>query len=172
MRINKNLKRLIILIIVLIVAYFSKGTDDVDFFDSSPTETKVIRVLDGDTIEVQQGNTKEKVRLIGVDTPETKHPNKPVQYYGKEASNFTTSKLLGKTVYLEYDVTPKDKYGRSLAYVWLTPVKSDKRNMFNSILIMEGYAQVSTVPPNVKYVEYFKTYQKEARDKNKGLWDK
>lgn len=132
----------------------------------------VSRVVDGDTIEVINNDAKYKVRLIGVDTPETKHPKKGVEYYGKEASEFTKNALEGKIVYLEFDVGKQDRYKRLLAYVWLDEDETDIRKMFNSILLLEGYAQIMTVPPNVKYVEYFKEYQKEARELNKGLWAK
>lgn len=132
----------------------------------------VSRVVDGDTIEVINNESKYKVRLIGVDTPETKHPKKGVEYYGQEASDFTKNALEGRTVYLEFDIGKEDRYKRLLAYVWLSEDESNPRNMFNSILLLEGYAQIMTVPPNVKYVEYFKEYQKEARELNKGLWEK
>lgn len=132
----------------------------------------VSRVVDGDTIEVINNNAKYKVRLIGIDTPETKHPKKGIEYYGKEASDFTKNYLEGKTVYLEFDIGKQDRYQRLLAYVWLDEDETDIRKMFNSILLLEGYAQIMTVPPNIKYVEYFKEYQREARELNKGLWKK
>lgn len=146
--------------------------------DSSPIKTikvEVIRVVDGDTIEAKIGQVNEKIRLIGVDTPETKHPSKPVEYYGKEASNYTASKLSGKTIYLELDVQTRDKYGRMLAYVWLSAPsqvndKEIREKMFNAHLVLDGYAQLLTIPPAVKYVDYFTRYQREARDNNKGLW--
>ena len=133
-------------------------------------EAQVIKVTDGDTIQVLINNTKEKVRLIGVDTPETKHPKKGVQYYGKEASQFTKSQLEGRTVYLEFDVGQRDRYKRILAYVWLDPNETNPRAMFNSILLLEGYAQLMTIQPNVKYADLFKEYQREARENNRGLW--
>lgn len=77
------------------------------------------RVVDGDTIIVNIDGKKERVRLIGVDTPETKHPNKPVEYFGREASAFTKGMVEGKKVKLEYDWQRRDKYGRLLAYVYL-----------------------------------------------------
>lgn len=124
----------------------------------------VVRVVDGDTIEVMFQGKKEDVRLIGVDTPETVHPSKPVQPYGPEASAFTKSYLTGKQVGLEFDVEQRDKYGRLLAYVWID------NQMFNRVLVKEGYAQVATFPPNVKYVDDFKELQKEAREAKRGLW--
>lgn len=94
----------------------------------------VKRVIDGDTFVTDTG---QKVRLIGVDTPETVHPSKPVQFFGKEASNFTKSHLEGKTVQLEYDWQKTDKYNRTLAYVYLDST------FFNALLVQEGYAVAS-----------------------------
>lgn len=127
-------------------------------------QAKVIRVIDGDTIEVELNGKTEKVRLIGVDTPETVHPTIGEEKYGKEASNFTKSQLEGKQVTLEFDVQERDQYGRLLAYVWLGD------QLFNEILVREGYAQVSTFPPNVKYVDRFTKAQEEAREAGRGLW--
>lgn len=125
---------------------------------------KVIRAVDGDTLEVTLNGAKQKVRLIGIDTPETKKPNTPVMYYGKEASDYTKKRLEGKTVELEWDVDRKDQYDRLLAYVWIGD------EMFNRTLVQEGYARIATFPPNVKYVDLFKKDQEDARAKGKGLW--
>ena len=134
----------------------------------------VTRVVDGDTIVIDTG---EKVRFILVDTPETKHPNKGVEYFGKESSDFTTAQLEGKTVYLEKDVSETDKYGRLLRYVWTqrpstdTPTDEEiKSYCFNAVLLAEGYAQVATFPPDLKYVDIFRTMETAARDNNMGLW--
>ena len=141
------------------------------------TVATVTRHVDGDTVYVRLDGQEYKLRLIGVNTPETKHPQKGVEYYGKEASNFTKSKLLGKTVYLEKDVSETDKYGRLLRYIWLEPptklTKEEiKTKMFNAILVANGYAQVATYPPDVKYQDYFLEFEREARSKNIGLWGK
>jgi micrococcal nuclease len=127
-------------------------------------QVKVERVVDGDTFEIQRNGKKEKVRMIGVDTPETKKPGTPVMYYGKEASEYTKSRLEKKSVELEWDVDKTDQYGRFLAYVWIGD------ELFNRTLIQEGYARVYTFPPNVKYVDQFTKDQTEARKKQKGLW--
>jgi micrococcal nuclease len=127
-------------------------------------QVKVERVVDGDTLEIQLNGKKEKVRLIGVDTPETKKPNTPVMFYGEEASNYTKKRLEKKTVELEWDVDRKDQYDRLLAYVWI------EDELFNRTLVSEGYARIATFPPNVKYVDAFKKDQEEARKKQKGLW--
>lgn len=141
--------------------------------NSKYESAKVIRVVDGDTIIVDRGNGNEKVRLILVDTPETVHPIKGEELYGKEASNFTKSQLSNKTVYLEKDVSETDKYGRLLRYVWIdTPYNNDDLRIkcFNAILLANGFAQVSTFPPDVKYQEEFLNIQKEARNQGIGLW--
>jgi micrococcal nuclease len=122
----------------------------------------VKRVVDGDTFELTNG---EKVRLIGVDTPETVKPNTPVQPYGKEASDFTKKMLTGKKIRLETDVQERDKYGRILAYAYL-----EDGTFFNELLLREGYAQIMTVPPNVKYADHFRSVQQKAREQGKGLW--
>ena len=147
---------------------------------------KVERVVDGDTIIVSfifdDGSKylKERVRMLGVDTPETVHPTKPVQYYGKEASNFTKEHLTDKTIWLQTDVGVKDRYDRMLAYVWLKePSKKDlddesaiRKNMFNAQLLLGGYAQLMTVQPNSRYSNIFVHFQREARQEKRGLWGK
>jgi micrococcal nuclease len=142
---------------------------------ASLVETRVNRVIDGDTIEIIFDGKKESVRLIGVDTPETKHPTKGVQPYGPEASAYTKKALEGKRVWLEWDVEQRDRYGRLLAYVWTAQPTiindSEIRNkMFNAHMLLDGYAQLATFPPNVRYVERFRVYQSEARGANRGLW--
>jgi len=124
----------------------------------------VVSVVDGDTIKVALGDQIETVRMIGVDTPETVHPSRPVEPYGPEASAYTKQRLTGQKVRLEFDVEQRDHYGRLLAYVWLGD------EMFNATLLREGYAQLLTVPPNVKYVEQFRALQEEARAAGRGLW--
>ncbi|EGK06980.1 thermonuclease family protein [Kroppenstedtia eburnea] len=129
-------------------------------------EGRVIRVIDGDTAVIETGGKKEKVRFIGVNTPETNHPKIGVEYYGKEASNYTKDRLDGKEVRLELDVEKRDRYGRLLAYLWMGD------ELFNATLVKEGYARIMTVPPNVKYQETFLRLEREARKKDAGLWRK
>ncbi len=126
----------------------------------------VTKVVDGDTFWVDDGSEKgKKVRLIGVDTPETVHPTKGRESYGREASEFAKSLLSGKKVRLEFDVDSLDRYGRLLAYVYL------ENGLFvNAELVRKGYAQVATFPPNVKYAEHFLKLQRKARDRKLGLW--
>jgi micrococcal nuclease len=126
----------------------------------------VSRMVDGDTVEVTSAvDGLTEVRLIGVDTPETSHPTYGEQPYGQQAKEFTVSRLEGERVALEFDVEKVDQYGRLLAYLWLP-----EDSMFNEVLLKEGYAQVATFPPNVKYVERFQEAQREAMEANRGLW--
>lgn len=141
-------------------------------------EAKVLRVVDGDTIEIDRGKGKEKVRFVLVNTPETVHPKKGAEFYGKEASNFTKSQLTGKTVYLQKDTSDTDRYGRLLRYIWIERPSSDnpsneeiKSKCFNAILLAGGYANLSTFPPDVKYVDLFRQIERQARDGNVGLWN-
>lgn len=147
--------------------------------DNSFERAYVERVVDGDTLEVSRNGEKERLRMILVDTPETVHPRKPVEFYGKEASDFTKSKLEDRYVYLQIDTSDTDRYGRLLRYVWLERPSSDYPTdqeitdmCFNAILLKEGYGQVATFPPDVKYERIFLSLEREARDSNRGLWNK
>ncbi|MEK3988563.1 thermonuclease family protein [Robertmurraya sp. FSL R5-0851] len=124
----------------------------------------VTNVVDGDTIDVMINNKEERVRLLLIDTPETKHPSKPVQPYGPEASEFTKKALLGKQVKLEKDISERDRYGRILAYVWLDG------KMHNEALIEKGLARVATFPPDIKYVDPFLDLQQQAQINGIGIW--
>jgi micrococcal nuclease len=126
---------------------------------------KVVRVVDGDTVVVRYEGREERIRLIGVDTPETVHPNKPVEAYGEEAKEYTKKKLEEKDIQIEFDVQERDRYGRLLGYIWLDGL------LFNDELLRMGYARVATFPPNVKYVETFKETEKNAREKQVGIWN-
>ncbi len=124
---------------------------------------KVVRVIDGDTFEIEGG---KKVRLIGVDTPESVHPDAARNTeFGKKAAEFTKKTIEGKKVLLFKDVSETDKYGRLLRYVYL-----EDGTFFNELLVREGYAMVSTYPPDVKFADLFLEAQQYARENNKGLW--
>ncbi len=121
----------------------------------------VVSVVDGDTIKIEGG---EVVRYIGVNTPETVAPNKPVECFGKEASSKNKELVQGKTVELEKDVSQRDRYGRLLRFIWIGDM------LINEVLVREGYAQVSTYPPDVKYQARFVEAQRLAVAEKKGLW--
>lgn len=122
---------------------------------------KVTRVIDGDTIEIEGG---QKVRYIGIDTPETVHPDKSIQCFGNEASDKNKELVEGKSIRLEKDVSETDKYGRLLRYVYLDST------FVNKFLVEEGYAYSSTYPPDVKYQETLNAAQQQAQLSKKGLW--
>lgn len=136
---------------------------------TGPTETAlVLRVVDGDTIEVDRGLGAEKVRYIGVDTPETVKPGSPVEWMGPEASAANKALVEGREVVLEHDVSETDRYGRLLRYVWLHD--GPAWTLVNLALVSAGYAAVVTYPPDVKYVELYLAAQREAREAGRGLW--
>ncbi len=123
--------------------------------------TLITKVIDGDTIEIKGG---KRVRYIGIDTPETVDPRKPVQCFGKEASNKNRQLVEGKKVYLEKDISETDKYGRLLRYIWIDNI------LVNELLVREGYAYSSSYPPDIKYRKNFDEAQRLAEKENKGLW--
>ena len=127
-------------------------------------EGTVVRVVDGDTIHVKLWERVEKVRYIGVNTPETHHPTRGEEPGGREAAEMNRRLVVGQRVRLELDVRARDRHGRLLAYVWVGDL------MVNAELVRLGYAQVMTVPPNVKHQELFVKLQREARDAGRGLW--
>jgi micrococcal nuclease len=126
--------------------------------------TRVTRVIDGDTVEARWGGEVRDVRLIGVDTPETVDPDQDVQCYGPEASAFTERKLEGKRVHLEFDEELEDRYGRTLAYVWIHD------RLFNKTLVARGFARVTIYPPNDKYQRRLERAEDAAREAGRGLW--
>ncbi|WP_377914852.1 thermonuclease family protein [Bacillus songklensis] len=155
----KNLWMVAILTLIIVILPACQQQD-------SKIPAVVERVVDGDTIKVEVNNRSETVRLLLVDTPESVHPSKPVQPYGKEASNFVKELLPeGKEVKLEMDVGERDKYGRLLAYVWVDG------KMLNELLLEKGYARVAYVfEPNTKYVDRFRDIQEKARKQELKIW--
>ena len=125
---------------------------------------QVLRVIDGDTIEVSLEGQTYKVRYIGIDTPETVHPDKGVEWMGPEATEANRRLVEVQVVLLEKDVSETDKYGRLLRYVWVGEL------MVNAELVRLGFAQVSTYPPDVRYQDTFLQLQREAREAERGLW--
>lgn len=124
----------------------------------------VFSVTDGDTIKVLFQGVAIDVRLIGVDTPETVHPTQPVECFGKAASRFTERRLEGVRIGLELDAERHDRYGRTLAYVWVGQA------LFNELLLSRGFATVATYPPNVRYIDRFLAAERAAREADRGLW--
>jgi len=130
--------------------------------DSALEQATISRVIDGDTVELSDGR---HVRYIGMDTPETVDPRKPIECFGRQASEENKGLVEGRTVRLEKDVSETDKYGRLLRYVYIGDV------MVNDYLVRQGFAHVSTFPPDVKFTSEFVAAEKEARENNRGLWN-
>lgn len=128
---------------------------------------KVKRVIDGDTIEIETG---EHLRYIGIDTPETKHPKKPVQCYGEEAYQENKKLIEGKTIRMVKDVSEVDRYKRLLRYVYVATPASPSGILVNDYLVRNGFAFAVTFPPDVAMAEQFRLAEREAREKNLGMW--
>ena len=136
---------------------------------------KCTRVVDGDTIVLEND---ERVRLTGIDTPETYKSKKlykdaertgqdieTIRAMGKKATEFVKKLVGGKQVRLEFDVQERDRYGRLLAYIYLLD-----GTFVNAEIVKQGYASLMTIPPNVKYAELFQKLYQDARENNRGLW--
>jgi len=127
---------------------------------------RVVRVVDGDTVHVRISGRDEKVRYIGVDTPETHKPNTPVQCFGRAASAFNARLVAGREVDLRTDAESRDRYGRLLAYVHRRP-----DGLFvNAELVRRGFATTLTIAPNVAHADEFSRLQRAARAAGRGLW--
>ncbi len=128
-------------------------------------EVRVLEVIDGDTIVVAfAGGSSDTIRLLGVDTPETHHPTKPVQCFGPEAEAFARKRLEGRIVRLEDDVERRDIYGRRLSYVHL----DGKR--FNDVLLRRGFARLLVIEPNVAHARTMLAEELAAQRAGRGLW--
>lgn len=128
---------------------------------------RVDRVVDGDTVRVLIERNSVRVRLIGLDTPETSHPQWPVQCFGQEATERARQLVSGKDVFLEYDATQgrQDRFGRELAYVWF-----DGDRMLNYEMVRDGFGHEYTFSGPYRYQELFREAQLEAEANDRGLW--
>jgi micrococcal nuclease len=161
------LRRLAPFLVLLLLAggygYTRVAGDDGD----APGITgRVVRAVDGDTLVVDVGGGRqERVRYIGVDTPETVKPGAPVQCFGKYASQFNHRLVDGRAVRLVTDAEARDRYGRLLAYVY----RAEDGMFVNAEMVRDGYAKPLTIPPNVRHVEQFQGLATEARRARRGL---
>lgn len=171
MKFTRKQKKLIAILLVFCVLtiynYFKPTTQPPLSSDS----VKVVRVIDGDTIELENGS---KVRYIGIDTPELYNSKKEQKCFGLEAREENKKLVEGKMVKLEKDVSEVDKYGRLLRYVYVDPPaggdSSPSGLLVNDHLVRQGYAHSSTFPPDVKYQDRFLNAEREAREQKRGLW--
>ena len=130
----------------------------------SKTQAKVVKIVDGDTIEVEIEGAKKTLRYIGIDTPETVDPRRSIGCFGIEAKERNKQLVENQIVTLEKDISETDKYGRLLRYVYVGDV------FVNHMLVAEGFANASSYPPDVKYNAQFKEAERSAQTQNKGLW--
>ncbi len=174
-------KKLLILLVVIAVGLIPQKTipPQLQRLFTTPTPTVrppttnlsqtavVTRVIDGDTIEIESG---QKVRYIGIDTPETKHPTKALQCFGQEAYLQNKQLVEGKRVRLVKDVSEVDRYGRLLRYVYVNTESSPSGLFVNDFLVREGFAHARTYPPDVRHTDLFLKSEQQARMNNHGLW--
>lgn len=157
------------LFIVLFLSCSCKPAPETSYaYDDTQSYFEVKKVVDGDTFWVDDGSAKGmKIRLIGIDAPESRKSfKKQVGYYGKESRAYLTNLLKGKKVKLEFDVDTLDQYGRTLAYAY-----TENGIFVNAELLKNGFAIIMTITPNVKYAEEFYKIQQKARQTKKGLWN-
>ena len=152
---------------VLLLVTVACGRDSAAAPDLDPGAATVERVVDGDTLVIRVQGQTERVRLIGIDTPESVDPRRPVECFGKEAAAHLAELLPeGTPVRLERDVEARDRFDRLLAYVY-----RQRDDLFvNLAMVRDGFAAVATFPPNVAHVESFVSAQREAREASRGLW--
>lgn len=171
---KKHLNITVYFSLILSFLVFSCNTNDTE-----SNAATIVKIIDGDTYKVSYNGKTENIRLIGIDTPESRANSKAkkdakktgvnvkaITTLGKQATQYIKSLIEpGDQIKIEFDVQERDRYGRILGYVYL-----EDGTFLNEKIIREGYAQVMTVPPNVKYQDKFLIAQQEARDNNRGLW--
>ncbi len=164
------MRRLILVLAVVLAAALAGGGltrlgEDSSGEGPDATRARVVRVVDGDTIVARIGGRDERVRYIGVDTPESVAPDRPVECFGRAAARENERLVEGRTVTLTTDVEERDRFGRLLAYVRV----GDGR-FVNAELVRRGFATTLTIPPNVRHAGRFRALQREARRAGRGLW--
>jgi micrococcal nuclease len=147
------------------------GCTDPGDGDLPPGAATVLRVVDGDTVDVQIDGREERVRLIGIDTPETKKPDSPVECFGPEATAFTESLLPeGTAVRIERDVGGRDDFGRLLGYVYLVDDAGSPTTFVNDEIVASGHATPLSIAPNTTFASTFADSARAAEAADLGLW--
>jgi len=153
-------------VVVLVAGGGALRLGDGDGAETDAGAARVIRIVDGDTILVRLDGRRERVRYIGIDTPEDVKPGAPVECYGPAAAKENDRLVRGRTVRLTTDVERRDRYGRLLAYV-----RREPDGVFvNEVLVRDGFATALEVPPNTRYAGEFRRLEREARARGRGLW--
>jgi micrococcal nuclease len=134
--------------------------------DAPASVARVERVVDGDTIRVRLGGRSEPVRYIGIDTPESRRPDTPVQCFARRAAAENARLVARERVRLVFDVERRDRFGRLLAYVY----RARDGAFVNAALVRRGFARTLTIPPNVRFAKRFAALAAEARRSGRGLW--
>ncbi len=162
---SREFKRKTTYLVALILLASCANAQQPSGSTDSATAT-VLKVIDGDTIVLKLQNRTETVRLLGVDTPETVHPNEPIECFGPEASAFSKATLkTGAVVKLVRDVEPRDRFQRLLVYLYLLD-----GTFFNQLLIEQGFARTLSIEPNTAFAAQFASLESSARDRRVGLW--
>ena len=192
---KKYIKKIVTIILLIIIAiifaiYFKNYlNDNINIYEENNittninntdkednqielVEATVTKVIDGDTIWVDINGKEEKVRFIGVNCPEY---TTKIEEYGKEATEYTTTELLGKKVYLQKDVSQTDDYNRLLRYVWLEKIdtineENIENYLFNAKLVINGYAQSNYYKPDISLQNFLEKFEKEAKKQKIGIW--
>lgn len=165
----RGVRRSLLLLAVSLVALGlawssrSRGSDEAP---GAALTGRVVRVVDGDTIRVALAGRVERVRYIGIDTPESVKPGTPVQCYAHRAAAENARLVAHRRVRLVLDVEPRDRFGRLLAYVY----RSDDGRFVNAALVGGGFARTLTIPPNVRFAARFRALAARARRDRRGLW--
>jgi micrococcal nuclease len=154
-----------VLVVVIVIAAASIGGWRLgEARRTATTQWTVVDVVDGDTIRVARGEDTDTVRLLGINTPETHHPRKPVECFGPEAAAYTDAQLRGRAVELEADIEERDRYDRRLAYV----IVDGER--FNDELVRRGYARLLVIEPNHAHARAMLQEELDAKRAGRGLW--
>jgi micrococcal nuclease len=163
------MRRSLVLLVVSLAALaaaFAPGVLGGGGSDARSRDARVVRVVDGDTVVARVGGRTERVRYIGIDTPESKKPGAPVECFARRAAAENARLVSGERVRLVLDVEERDRFGRLLAYVY-----RPRDGVFvNAALVRRGYARTLTVPPNVRFASRFAALAAQARRAGRGLW--
>jgi micrococcal nuclease len=157
---------LLAVVAVLVVGRGDDGGEGGSARGGAARDGRVVRVVDGDTIQVRVDGRDERVRYIGIDTPEDVKPGTPVQCFARAAAAANARLVAGREVRLVADAEARDRFGRMLAYVF----RADDGRFVNAELVHDGFARTLTIAPNVRYARRFAGLAAEARRAGRGLW--